>query len=146
MVTLAPAPSLTTAETEERSLGWHRFPPVREPGNELRAERWNAGWDLALGTLPMVEIVLNVSTDCHRSYRPDMSHFLRRRRAPIRSLVVSPCSAQVVHWLVALGRGDGVRGGELGLGVALFVATSGCCAFRGDEPGGDFGLLWWVRG
>ncbi|MCP4540316.1 MAG: hypothetical protein GY832_24520 [Chloroflexi bacterium] len=29
LVTLAPAPSLATAETEGRSLGWHRFSPVR---------------------------------------------------------------------------------------------------------------------
>ncbi|MCP4536532.1 MAG: hypothetical protein GY832_05245, partial [Chloroflexi bacterium] len=51
MITLVPAPSLATAETEERSLGSHRFPPVRTLVMNLVQERWNAaggvgGWAL----------------------------------------------------------------------------------------------------
>ncbi|MCP4543067.1 MAG: hypothetical protein GY832_38625, partial [Chloroflexi bacterium] len=62
VVTLAPAPLLTTAETEGRSLGLPRFLPVREPGNE-----------------PCV-------TDCREIYRPDLLIGPAADSAPVRSL------------------------------------------------------------
>ncbi|MCP4541545.1 MAG: hypothetical protein GY832_30815 [Chloroflexi bacterium] len=43
MVPLAPAPLLATAETEARSLGSHRFPPVRKPGDEPWAKAMECG-------------------------------------------------------------------------------------------------------
>ncbi len=71
--------------------------------------------------------------------------------ASVRSLVVSSWSTQVVRWLVPLGQGRwnagwGIGGGGGHTQGRLGVVGWGCCAFRWDEPGEGFGLLWWVRG
>ncbi|MCP4536736.1 MAG: hypothetical protein GY832_06280 [Chloroflexi bacterium] len=46
-----------------------------------------------------------VSTDCHKTYQPDLLIAPAADAAPVRSLAVSPWSAQVGHWLVFLGQG-----------------------------------------
>ncbi|MCP4544171.1 MAG: hypothetical protein GY832_44230 [Chloroflexi bacterium] len=65
-----------------------------------------------------------VSTDCHKIYRPDLP--IAADAASVRSLAVSPWSAPgsalaCFPWA----RGGGVRRGGVGDGVALSVATSG---------------------
>ncbi|MCP4536427.1 MAG: hypothetical protein GY832_04705 [Chloroflexi bacterium] len=81
-----------------------------------------------MGTLPLleIEIAVSVSTDCHKFYRPDLTHYLRNRRAPVHSLAVFPWSVQVVHWLVSLGPGAvGCGVGSWGMGDGDAVSFGG---------------------
>ncbi|MCP4538815.1 MAG: hypothetical protein GY832_16905 [Chloroflexi bacterium] len=132
VVILAPAPSLTTAEAEARSLSSPRFLPVRKPGDEPRArgDGMRRGELGGGGTLPLlaIGIVVGVSTDCLKNHQPDLPHCLRRRRASARSLAVSPWSAQVVYWFVSLGQGAMECGEESVRGVVCdHKRGCGCC-------------------
>ncbi|MCP4536494.1 MAG: hypothetical protein GY832_05050 [Chloroflexi bacterium] len=74
----------------------------------------------------------SMSTDYRKIYRPDLPIASAADAPPVRSLAVSSCFTQVVHWLVPLGQGRwswrwgmGVCLSGMGLGRVLWFAVVG---------------------